>query len=573
MGDEVRSSAIGSFAPHTVGVVFDLAKEADVLEILKSVHRSALDASTKNELRDAVFEYRQSFDQAALTHACELFSGAGMTVVGCSGDGSYDGSGKGRATSRLGGGRRSAFGRPSQRAGRMSVRTQSTPIPDAAPAPQAPAPEPAVAEASTPAPAPVELPVEPAPQPPLEPVVVKLNVTSASTTPSPSPAPAVATPEPVPAPAATVPPPVARPVERINEIKRSVNEKVGNPVNLIDAHNDVGREYMNALLEAMKKSNGGQANEVASAMARLETAYSAVLAVLETPAVPEPAPVPEPEPVLPPTPEPEPVAPLPPLEPTPAPEPVPQLPVEPPQPEPEPLPPIATVAPEPAPQAPPIHEPAVIAAPISGAAEVPVTPFSPVRPMTAVSQSQVTAAPASLPPTPPPTHEPVVVDTVAFTPPPAPQAAPNKVVSVAKAKQVEELMHKQFVEAAEKEAMAKRTAEEQMDPVMVSEVTTGLQQLLSEWTLFKSSGLFGTGPSGMDHPLYKKISTLPMQAVIAGRFEGSTAQIRQSISDYMNGWRYEEGVVFDYGESFEHYLRRVIRHIIDKKRKAQSGAK
>lgn len=108
---------------------------------------------------------------------------------------------------------------------------------------------------------------------------------------------------------------------------------------------------------------------------------------------------------------------------------------------------------------------------------------------------------------------------------------------------------------------------------MVSEVTTGLRQLLSEWTLFKSSGLFGTGPSGIDHPLYKKLNTLPMQAVIAGRFEGSTTQIRQSISDYMNGWRYEEGVVFDYGESFEHYLRRVIRHILDKKKKVAEPAK
>jgi hypothetical protein len=36
----------------------------------------------------------------------------------------------------------------------------------------------------------------------------------------------------------------------------------------------------------------------------------------------------------------------------------------------------------------------------------------------------------------------------------------------------------------------------------------------------------------------------------------------------MNGWRYEEGILQEQGELFEHYLRRVIRHIIDKRSKA-----
>jgi len=66
--------------------------------------------------------------------------------------------------------------------------------------------------------------------------------------------------------------------------------------------------------------------------------------------------------------------------------------------------------------------------------------------------------------------------------------------------------------------------------------------------------------------LYKKLASLTMAAVIAGRFEGATPRIKQSITDYMNGWRYEEGVVHEHGESFEHYLRKVIRHILEKQK-------
>ena len=40
-------------------------------------------------------------------------------------------------------------------------------------------------------------------------------------------------------------------------------------------------------------------------------------------------------------------------------------------------------------------------------------------------------------------------------------------------------------------------------------------------------------------------------------------EIKQSVTDYMNGWRYEQGLTYQQGETFEHYLRRVIRHILD----------
>ncbi len=483
MGGDDRSSGVGSFAPQTVGVTFDIAKETDALAVLRSVHRSAIESDTKNKLRDAIFEYRQNFDQAALTHACELFASVGMSVVGCTSESSSSHAvssetTKTQAVSRFGSGRRSAFSR-------------SVPAPAVTREHTATASEPATMNVAS---TPVSINIihdEPAAAPTPTPEPHKDEPAMTVTFDEPAAPTEEKVSEPVSAPAPVVEPTVSvppltqnRPAERINEIKKAVNDRVGNPVNLIDAHNDIGREYMSALLEAMKKSNGGQAEELTTAMARLETAFASVLSVLDTSVVSAPA-VPHEE-----------------------------IKAE----------PAVTVATEP-------HE-----------TEVP-TP-EPLTPPTPVAE-----APASVP---------VPADT-------SQSAVSKPIASVAKAKQVEDLMHKQLLEAVERDEIEKQTVEGKLDPIMVSDVTNGLKQLLAEWSLFKSSGLFGTGPSGVEHPLFKKIAGLPMQAVVAGRFEGATPQIRQSISDYMNGWRYEEGVVFDYGESFEHYLRRVIRHILDKK--------
>jgi hypothetical protein len=101
------------------------------------------------------------------------------------------------------------------------------------------------------------------------------------------------------------------------------------------------------------------------------------------------------------------------------------------------------------------------------------------------------------------------------------------------------------------------------DPFYSKEVDDGLDQLLSEWSIFKKSGLFGTGPKGREHPLFKKMAELQIPLLLAGRFEGATQEIKQSVTDYMNGWRYEQGLIYQQGETFEHYLRRVIRHILD----------
>ncbi len=105
------------------------------------------------------------------------------------------------------------------------------------------------------------------------------------------------------------------------------------------------------------------------------------------------------------------------------------------------------------------------------------------------------------------------------------------------------------------------------DPFRTKEIDDGLEQLLSDWVLFKKSGLFGTGPKGREHPLFKKIADLQIPLLLAGRFEGSTQEIKQSITDYMNGWRYEQGIIYEQGETFEHYLRRVIKQILDLQKK------
>jgi hypothetical protein len=110
-----------------------------------------------------------------------------------------------------------------------------------------------------------------------------------------------------------------------------------------------------------------------------------------------------------------------------------------------------------------------------------------------------------------------------------------------------------------------------IDPLFDTDVDAGLGQLLSEWSLFKKSGFFGTGPHGREHPLFIQLAPLPMAHIVAGRYEGATAEVRQSITDYMNGWRYEQGIIYEQNETFEHYLRRVIKHILDLQIKKRSA--
>jgi hypothetical protein len=99
-----------------------------------------------------------------------------------------------------------------------------------------------------------------------------------------------------------------------------------------------------------------------------------------------------------------------------------------------------------------------------------------------------------------------------------------------------------------------------------SEVTEALSQLLHQWKIFASSGLFGLGAGGFEHPLYLKLSRLSMGEVIAGRYENAHPETTRTIKDYVDAWRHEQGVAYNPTETFEHYLRRVILRIIKRQR-------
>lgn len=357
---------------------------------------------------------------------------------------------------------------------------------------------------------------------------------------------------------------------RIRQIKAEVNAAVGNPVNLIDINNEVGREYMNALLGAMKKLNAGAPGELTAAMDRLEKAFVSVKeTVAQAPADRQATPS------------------------------------------------APTTANSPSAQPTPAAQPSVSQPPTNVAkssippATTPVTP-PPAQPSSIPNQSpqqqgQTTDNPE---PTKPPTDtqslidkltanlhsgkqeniasdtpknsestQPATAPVTASTPPSAPATAPQVPGPTAQplfSKQVGYGSSTPAAEAAEVKPgpaspPAEKSAQEAPATAPDEEVTSGLKQLLSEWSLFKSSGLFGTGPNGIEHPLYLKLKDLPIAHILAGRYEGSKPEIKQSIADYMNGWRYEQGIVYQPGETFEVYLRRVIKQIIDSQ-KQKSGS-
>lgn len=328
-------------------------------------------------------------------------------------------------------------------------------------------------------------------------------------------------------------------MERIRSIKSVVNDRIGNPVNLVDVDNVLGREYMSALLEAMKLLSVASDAESTQAMNRLEAVYKNVLTLLDfldaKNAPKEAATVP-------------------------------------------PLPPLSTStqrqAPElitrvvvPVPVAPPISatvdfavrskvtEKATPVTPVSGwETNVTTDTTTPVAQMQSVASmvsaaDTTTVARLSTPPAPP--IRAVLTEVVPLNQPETMQSVSQKESPL---RSINELKTADEVSAIE--AMSN-------NPLYTKDVDAGLEQLLEEWAIFKKSGLFGSGPKGRQHPLYLKISTLQLPLILAGRFEGSTQEIKQSITDYMNGWRYEQGIVYEQSENLDQYLRRVIRHIID----------
>jgi hypothetical protein len=356
------------------------------------------------------------------------------------------------------------------------------------------------------------------------------------------------TPEPIKASAVPVTNSVSTPeldaaLVRIREIKSLVNEQVGNPVNLVDIDNTVGREYMSALLDAMKQLNSG--NGSAASMTRLENAYQSVETVLQAkktasaqintndnkatePVVSSVPPVAVQESVVERT-----------------------TPVEP-----------AVV---PNPPSPALSSDGTTTSAVSTQPDV-----TPATPISVNSKPQQVSAQTSTANTK--TDDrwgEAVPKSTAPVSPVVPIGVPAPVVSaersVAPSTPIRSLADSAIPLKTINDVptAAAMNSSESGDPLFTQEVTNGLNQLLVEWTLFKKSGLFGTGPNGVSHPLYVKVKDLQVPLLLAGRFEGATQEIKQSVTDYMNGWRYEQGIIYEQGETFDHYLRRVIRHILD----------
>ncbi len=523
-----------------VNAQFDFNSNAGVLVVLSAIRGSTLSMSERNELRDLVFSYSNGGgDPAIKTLLEERLAALGITPESAVAKVSVKEELTAVATPRYAPGFASGRPTPVFVAGTLTPQPAAAPVvitrtPPVAPAPivpsasapiPTPTPETNNIELRKPTPAtvvvppipprlvpspasvrevvtikpPVRLSVQsdvvpvplPVPVPPITPVmplqrsVPVISVTPASETPT---APAAA---PASAPAADTSPATAVRLERIRQIKSEVNSQVGNPVNLVEINPTVGREYMTALLEAMKLLSSAGEAESERAMARLETVYVEVQKIIAgntttapaAPPVSAPVPMPDRAPYLP-------VAPVVPM---------------------EPLPP------------------------------VPVVPTASVWQETQTAPVPRVAEQISVPLPP--------------TPTPTPTSSPLQSVAAASIplRSLSELPTAADVNSATAGG----------NPLLTKEVDAGLNQLLSEWAIFKKSGLFGTGPGGTLHPLFTKIGPMLIPLILAGRFEGATQEIKQSITDYMNGWRYEQGIVYEKDETFEHYLRRVIRHIID----------
>lgn len=541
----------------TGGSAFDFNSQAGVLAVLGAIRASALSPIERNELRDLVFLYSNGGgDPAVRTMLEERLRENNITAVATS---SVTATGAASATVVSKSTAGFASGRP------MPVFTPAAPIavPVVVPVPvvasPVPVPEPVIvpvpqppvvpAPILTPAPAspvvevvtvpvPVSAPVAvPAPvAPPVQSPVPVVNVPPAVSVPpvissvpaAPTIVPTTPTPDPAPV-VDPISPQTTERLERIRQIKSDVNNHVGNPVNLVTMNKVVGTEYMSALLESMKLLSSATDTDSARAMARLEAAYTQVQQVLDARQVPTAKPIlstmTEQSIVSASTESVSPVAPV--------------------------------MSQEKDATATQVWGEAASVAelaqkPIRVAPIAPVLPPLPVvdtNPITPVSPvASVSVSPVAVP----------VITPVSAVVPPVPTAtAVPQFQSVAAAqaplRTLSELPTADQVNSVSTNG----------DPLYTKEVDNGLNQLLSEWSLFKKSGLFGTGPSGREHPLFVKLSPLQIPLILTGRFEGATQEIKQSITDYMNGWRYEQGIVYEKDEVFDHYLRRVIRHIID----------
>jgi hypothetical protein len=510
MQGNVGSSLGGSsLLLHSTQSAFDLRVESEVISLLRTIHQNTIDPDLKNHLRDLIFAFRQDQNSENLKKVAEAFLPLGITIV-----------------------MESESVIPKEVIADTPLRQNTASLGILRPKPRFASPSAVIPNVDA-----VKTEVVPLQDLSNNNVMPKEDaVEQVSATP--------------------IVPTVINHAERIKEIKQIINEKVGNPVNLMTKHKEIGQEYMSALLDAMKKSNGGQEQAVISAMNRLEKAFKTVTDALNG---------------------------LPPIS-----NKVQQEEIKVIQTPQEPIAKEVVINSEQTSAGVQSEVPHEVVKEPEVAIKIPVTSSVTSRPVveekelhTAKSgfvarnpfadaelETEKVVEQQSEPSIPSVSRENQQTQDVPHDTKPVevPKQPESEIHSMAKEKQLQDLLR----DTRQKESVAYKKEEEKkiaaMDPLYTPAITSGLDQLLSEWGLFKNSGIFGTGPSGKDHALYQKLAPLTMATVIAGRFDGATPHIKQSITDYMNGWRYEEGIVHELGENFEHYLRRVIKHILEKKK-------
>jgi hypothetical protein len=360
---------------------------------------------------------------------------------------------------------------------------------------------------------------------------------------------------------------------RIAEIKRMVHSHVGNPVTLMDTHNELGRQYMATLLSTLKATMSGSPLNPEVELAKLEKVTEELIhehthkPVEETSvasaAVASTQSVFPKEPQVPPNKEPESVqdtqasqavaqpvsveivedtqkdhpqsvhtesSPLSEAAPT----------------------PLADDPHESAPAILPVPEDTVVPSVTNSESEVDQP--TPKEPMT--SESPIEAVPSVQPSTEtPPTHSPelsvkehvaVAIPTMGAETPSTPHIP---------------VQHRE-PSVPPKIILNTPPGDIKQADLVTPQINEALAHLLDEWNIFAGSGFFGTGPGGTHHPLYKQLSVLSMGEVLAGRWEKSDPKIVRSIKQYVDAWRHEQGIAYTINETFEHYLRRVIQRIL-----------
>jgi len=462
----------------------DIANEHDVLKLLRVVRHSQLDEANKNQLRDLVFTL-QSDKEETLLKLSPLLASLPVRLVGITPASDLSDVDANNVPSQptddnvapvppIGFGRLQPVFKISPKPAKATKVVPPTPSPTAMATPTvASTTEPAETLATD------QKTTSVKPEPIAPNTSVAVTPPQKSTTSSPS--------------AETTPPKDVS--ARINEIKQTVNQQAGNVVHLVENTGDIGREYMDALLGAMKAPAGSAAS--VEAMNRLETAFSMVCETLTAQSL-----SPKSD---------ETVA----ANPTPA---TPNL-------EPKPtVAPAVTPKPQTAPQTAPTHKGPLAASRLSLASK---KRKQEPKTQEEVAQSEMLRSVASLD---------------------SSLARQNRITRI----------------------QAPSPAQPEKDnSLMSADVSNGLRQLLQQWKIFSSRSLFGKGVQGVEHPLYQTLKDTSMSLVMFGRYEGSTPEIERDLRNHINGWKFEQGVMYDMTETFEHYLRRVVKTILDKQSTAQ----